>query len=499
MLFSSYEFVFAFLPLVLAGYVLAARAGSSHALLWLVAASLFFYGWWNPAYLPLLAGSILFNFALGRGIAALRARRAQAHRPLLVAGIVANLGLLAWFKYAGFFLDTSRALTGAHWTTADIVLPIGISFFTFQQIAYLVDVARGETHEESLIRYSLFVAFFPQLIAGPIVHHKEMLPQFRRHNGLRLRYEDLTIGLVFFAAGLFKKAFVADSLALPANTVFDAAEAGEPLHFFLAWKGALAYTFQIYFDFSGYSDMAVGLGRMFGIRLPFNFDSPYRAANIIDFWRRWHMTLSRFLRDYLYIPLGGSRRGRVRRYVNLMITMVLGGLWHGAGWTFVFWGALHGVYLMVNHLWRMLWRWPVGTWWSRGLSYGVTFLAVVVGWVFFRAESFAGALAVLRGMVNLPHTLADRLGPLVPLLTSLGIRFEGPYISYDDLLLLPWLAGFLAFLLLAPNTQQWLDGTRNGQGSTRVPWPARAAYTGGLLALGILGLSQVNEFLYFQF
>ena len=499
MVFASYEFIFLFLPVVLAGYVVAARAGFTWILGWLVAASLFFYAWWNPAYLPLLIGSILFNFVIGHLIDRYRGPRRRLAFGLLVAGIAGNLGLLAYYKYAGFFLSSVAAATGTHWSTTDIVLPVGISFFTFQQIAYLVDTWRAQARETSLLRYSLFVTFFPQLIAGPIVHHREMLPQFRQREGPLLRQDDLALGLAFFAAGLFKKTIIADSLAVPANAAFAAAEAGETLHFFLAWQGTLAYTFQIYFDFSGYSDMAVGLARMFGIRLPFNFDSPYKAASIIDFWRRWHMTLSRFLRDYLYIPLGGNRRGAARRHANILITMLLGGLWHGAGWTFLAWGALHGAYLVVNHLWRALRPRPAGRWWSRALGRGLTFLAVAVAWVFFRAETFDGAFAILQGMVNLPHTLPRHLGPLAPWLSAMGFRFEGPYVSHDDLVLVAWLALFLVTVLALPNTQQWLEGRPRARPRAWSHGVAWAACSGVLLGLGILGLSRVNEFLYFRF
>ncbi len=510
MLFSSYEFVFVFLPVVLAGYVLAARMRPEWVLGWLVACSLFFYGWWNPPYLLLLAGSIAFNFSIG---ALLHKKRQSGRRKttlLLAGGIAGNLLLLGYFKYAGFLGGIAASAAGAHWSVEQILLPIGISFFTFQQIAYLVDVSRGTAHEHSLLRYSLFVTFFPQLIAGPIVHHSEVLPQFHRRPALRL--DDLAIGLTLFAVGLMKKALIADSLAVPANEVFAAAEAGTPLHFFQAWRGALAYTFQLYFDFSGYSDMALGLARMFGIRLPLNFHSPYKATSIIDFWRRWHMTLSRFLRDYLYLPLGGNRRGRLRQAANIMITMTLGGLWHGAGWTFVFWGALHGCYVMVNHLWRQIRPFHINRWWSRAVARLVTFLAVVVGWVFFRAESFDGAGAMLAGMVNLPHTLAPRLGPAASWLMAMGIRFDGPWVSYDDLWSLAVLAMLLGLVWGLPNTQQWMQRHRPAH-----DWPPPhseavlprwaswrpchrwAIYTALLFALGVLGLSQITEFLYFQF
>jgi D-alanyl-lipoteichoic acid acyltransferase DltB (MBOAT superfamily) len=297
-------------------------------------------------------------------------------------------------------------VTGSGIGAETILLPLAISFFTFQQIAYLVDAYEGLTREYNFLHYCLFVTFFPQLIAGPIVHHREMLPQFASDTIYRFNQSTFTAGLTTFCLGLFKKVIIADGAATYATPVFDAAEAGEILTFFEAWTGAFGYTIQLYFDFSGYSDMAIGLGMMFGIRLPLNFFSPYKAVNIIDFWRRWHMTLSRFLRDYLYIPLGGSRRGKVRRYVNLMVTMLLGGLWHGAGWTFVAWGALHGFYLVVNHAWHAVRR-SLGhnlektTLAGRTLSRIVTLTAVIFAWVLFRAESFGGAMSIISGMVGL--------------------------------------------------------------------------------------------------
>ncbi|MEB3219528.1 MAG: MBOAT family protein [Nostocales cyanobacterium 94392] len=325
---------------------------------------------------------------------------------LLVLGIAVNLGLIGYFKYTNFFLNNLNAILNTNFSLYEIILPLGISFYTFQQIAYLVDSYRGETKEYNLLHYTLFVSFFPQLIAGPIVHHKEIIPQFTNKYLNRLSSKNLAVGLSFFLLGLFKKVLLADSLVAGiANQTFDAAAAGSGLSFLDAWLGALAYTFQLYFDFSGYSDMAIGAARMFGIQLPINFNSPYKAVSISDFWRRWHITLSNFLRDYLYIPLGGSRKGELRRNINLIITMLLGGLWHGAGWTFVVWGGLHGVYLVLNHKWRCL-RKSLGhdlqktSWWSQFLGFMMTFFAVVVAWVFFRAENMSASFTMLEAMTG---------------------------------------------------------------------------------------------------
>ena len=346
MLFNSYEFIFVFLPLTLAGFfALARRGGGRAAMAWLVVASLAFYGWWNPAYVPLLLGSVLANYGLGRYLARCSRTGGQsAGRPggraVLILGIAGNLVLLGYYKYAGFLAGTAGALTGADLGLDGIVLPLAISFFTFQQIAFLVDAYRGEAAEPGLLRYGLFICFFPQLIAGPIVHHREMLPQFGRARTFQFNPANAAVGVTVFSIGLVKKAVLADGIGAHARPVFDAAAAGAAPDLLTAWSGALAYTFQLYFDFSGYTDMAIGAALLFNIRLPPNFDAPYKATSIIDFWRRWHMTLSRFLRDYIYIPLGGNRHGEPRRYANLMTTMLLGGLWHGAGWTFILWGGL---------------------------------------------------------------------------------------------------------------------------------------------------------------
>ena len=401
MLFSSYPFLFVFLPITL--WVFFRIGGSGHhrvAIAWLVGASLFYYGWWNPAYLGLILGSVLFNYALG---VRLSAGSGGSRRGLLIFGICANLALLGYYKYAGFFLDSLNVVAGASLSIEAIALPLGISFFTFQQIAYLIDAHRGETREYNFLHYLLFVTFFPQLIAGPIVHHREMMPQFARAAVYQFRTREMSVGLTIFVIGLFKKVVIADGVGAHVATSFEAAASGEPLTFLMAWGGALAYTFQLYFDFSGYSDMAIGAARMFGIRLPLNFHSPYKAVNIVEFWRRWHMTLSRFLREYLYFPLGGNRKGPARRYVNLFVTMLLGGLWHGAGWTFAAWGALHGLFLIINHGWHAL-RKTLGhdlnrsSFIGRELGRIVTFIAVVNAWVLFRAEGFAGAWAQLTAM-----------------------------------------------------------------------------------------------------
>ncbi|WOO42924.1 MBOAT family O-acyltransferase [Rubellicoccus peritrichatus] len=400
MLFNSSDF-FVFFGLTVCGFFLIGRFQHRIALGWLVLCSLLFYGWWNPPYLILIVASLVFNYFCGWHIYQKKARMA------LWLGVSANLLTIAYFKYYDFFLSSAAWVLGNEYRAANIILPLGISFFTFQQIAYLVDAYHKEAGERNFLNYSLFVSFFPQLIAGPIVHHQELLPQFRNSAIFKPQKEAVYTGLTIFFLGLFKKVVVADGVAPYANAVFDHADMGGSVSFFEAWGGALAYTVQLYFDFSGYSDMAIGLACVLNIRLPMNFNSPYRKASIIEFWRSWHMTLSCFLRDYLYIPLGGGRRGgKVRRYGNLMITMLVGGLWHGAAWNFVFWGGLHGLYLLINHAWRNIFPKRDDSFWlfrhvKHAVYWVMTFVAVCVAWVFFRALTFSGAFEIIKGMAGL--------------------------------------------------------------------------------------------------
>jgi alginate O-acetyltransferase complex protein AlgI len=523
-LFNSYDFILVFIPAIGCLYYLLGHAGWYRAAISsLVLGSLFFYGWWNPVYVPLLLASIAFNFLLGR---ALTATGSDVTRKLgVVLGIGANLGALAYFKYANFFIDNINAAIGTGYHLERIILPLAISFFTFQQITYLVDASKKQVQEPSFLRYCLFVTFFPQLIAGPIVHHGEMLPQFAERQVFRFNHAHLAIGATIFVLGLFKKVVIADEMAVYATPVFDAAETGVALDFFAAWGGALAYTFQLYFDFSGYSDMAVGLAYLFGIRLPLNFFSPYKARNIIEFWRRWHISLSRFLRDYVYIPLGGSRFGNTRRYSNLMTTMVLGGLWHGAGWTFVAWGALHGLYLMINHGWHAVRR-AAGrpdtsdSWASIAFGQTVTFLAVVVAWVFFRAESFPAAMNILNGMsgangIVLPASYLDQLNRVAPLgshLQGAGLIFSESVPYFPGYVQLLQLATLFAVAWFAPNVYQLLGRhnpaldithvTVRSDARPRLGWRPGVVWALVVFAMLFWSLSamdRTSEFLYFQF
>lgn len=395
MIFSSTKFIFLYLPTVFFIYFFLNKirfilAGK----LWLVVASLLFYGYWSVAYLPLLVGSITLNFIIGKSVSPAThfTQPAISKRTILIGGIAINLLLLAYFKYANFFIDNLNTISGTRLHLEQLILPLGISFYTFTQIAFLVDSYRDKAKEYNFINYALFVTFFPHLIAGPILHHKEMMNQFQSRWTITVRYKNVLMGLFIFSIGLFKKVMIADTFAIWADAGF---AGGEPLDFVSAWTTSLSYTFQLYFDFSGYCDMAIGAALLFNIWLPINFNSPYKSLDIQDFWRRWHMTLSRYLRDYLYVPLGGNRCSQPRLYLNLMITFVLGGLWHGASWMFVIWGALHGGALVVNRLWRQSGM-HLPTW----IAWLVTFLFVNFTWVFFRANSLQDAARVLHGMFD---------------------------------------------------------------------------------------------------
>lgn len=495
MLFNSYEFILLFLPVVLIGFIVLARGGNRLLLVgFLVLASLFFYGWWNPRFLALIVGSILTNFWIAG-----RIRQGPA-KAWMWAGIAFNLVLLGYFKYAGFLVANLSGALDAGWPVPDIVLPLAISFFTFQQITFLVDTRRGLVPPHRFLSYCLFVTFFPQLIAGPIVHHREMMPQFADKGRCRFSWDNLALGFSVFFVGLFKKVVVADTMAAFATPVFAAADAGAPIGLIDAWGGALAYTFQLYFDFSGYTDMATGLALMFGIRLPPNFYSPYKAVSIIDFWRRWHMTLSRFLRDYLYIPLGGNRRGHGRRYANLMVTMVLGGLWHGAGWTFVAWGALHGLYLVINNLWRTLAAgWGLsqtggtGAVWCGRL---LTFVAVVVAWVLFRAETMDGAAAMFIGMAG-----GQGIGPVGNLAE---IKWAEAYRLLVLLLAVVWLAPNTAQIFrrmppVLPPEEPLDDRTPARLAFTWRPGRAWAYVLAFVAVASLANMTEISEFLYFRF
>ena len=387
MLFNSFEFIFLFLPITFFIYFyLLNQNYQVGAKGFLVLSSLFFYSWWNISYLPIILLSMFFNYRIAKKL------NYRKNKILLTFGISANLLLLGYFKYVDFFIQNINYFISDDILLLDLALPLAISFFTFQQIAYLIDSYRQETHEYDFLNYALFVSFFPQLIAGPIVHHKEMMPQFANSVNLIRNNKNIIGGVLLFSIGLFKKVIIADSFAVWATKGFDVSET---LTFIEGWITSLSYTLQLYFDFSGYTDMAIGLALIFNIKLPINFNSPYKAKNIQDFWRRWHITLSRFLRDYIYIPLGGSKAGDIRTYSNLMITFILGGLWHGAGWTFIFWGFLHGFALITHKVWNHF-----GFKFNRFFAWFITFNFVNISWIFFRAKEWDDAIKVLSAMLD---------------------------------------------------------------------------------------------------
>jgi D-alanyl-lipoteichoic acid acyltransferase DltB (MBOAT superfamily) len=497
MLFNSYPFMFAFLPVTLALFFLLGRfAVRDVAIGFLALASVFFYAWWSWGYILLILAEVAFSFLIGRQLERTDLDP-RARRFILTGAIALILVVLGYFKYTHFFLGVFNDAAGTNWVIDKIILPLGISFHTFQQIAYLVDAYRRSAKHYRFLDFCLFVTFFPQLVAGPIVHHNEAIPQIRQAGFLRPRAINLLVGLSLFGLGLFKKTIIADTLAQVATPAFDAAHAGAHLTLVEAWMGALAYSLQLYFDFSGYSDMAIGLARMFNIRFPANFHSPYKAVNIADFWRRWHMTLSRFLRDYLYIPMGGNRRGPARQMLNLFLTMLLGGLWHGAGWTFIIWGALHGIFLAVQRLWSGFAK-GRGIALPRWLGWLITMLCVMAAWVYFRAPDLATAHSVLASLVG-----GHGFGLKTPNLP--GLPLDGwPVIL---------IAGLIA--VLAPNSTEifrryaptlklvTLTDRRLGRLEQRLQWrPVTIwAIIAGLVttagAVAILGWQ--SEFLYFQF
>lgn len=478
MLFNSYEFIFVFLPLSLLVYFSLARLRFTKlATASLVLASLMFYSYWNISYLPLLLSSILFNYTIGKKV------EKSKSKGILIFGVAVNLILLGYYKYTGFFLNSINEIAGGSFVIPNIILPLGISFFTFTQTAYLVDAYRGETKNYDLLTYSLFVTVFPHLIAGPILHHKDTIPQFSRLRNFIFSYKNFALGISVFSIGLFKKVIIADRLAPWVKIVFDNANS---VTFFEAWVGALGYTLQLYYDFSGYSEMAIGLGLMFNLKLPINFNSPYKATSIIDFWRRWHISLSVFLRNYLYIPLGGNRNGEIKRIRNLMLTMLLGGLWHGAGWTYVIWGGLHGCFLVINHTWR---RFNLKL--PRALAWLLTFLSIVIAWVFFRADSVNEALQILSAMLGMKgFILPNELFGQSTALKKIGLQFQNlKFLTLKG----QEVFVILSILLMTAFIKEPIVGS-NFRPNWK--WVLRLSL---IATLSLLVLNKVSEFLYFQF
>lgn len=485
MLFNSYLFIFIFLPLTLFGYFKFGKTNPQTAKYWLAFCSLAFYTWYDYRYLMLLAFSLIANYLIGQRIL-LNTRLGQrsAAKIYTLAGVSLNLCILGFFKYADFFIQNFNTLSIHQLDMLHLALPLAISFFTFQQIAFLVDIQRGIVQKVEPLNYVLFIVFFPQLIAGPIVHHKEICSQFEQSTISIFNTKNFYKGLFVFSIGLFKKVVIADTFAVWADTGYlNATE----LNFFSAWFTSLSYTFQLYFDFSAYADMALGAAWMMNLRLPINFNSPYQAASIQDFWRRWHITLSHFLRDYVYIPLGGNKISDVTTSRNLLLTFVLGGLWHGASWMFVLWGAAHGLALILHRQWQKL-QYPLPKW----LAVFLTFNFINLTWVLFRAEDLATAKAIYLGMLGsngleLPHFLAGILHPL----TAYQVTFGGWISAIGGDLKTPLWMLFALFLIRCKNSMQLAS-----------EWQLSKTYaivTAVLLTLSIGAFEKMSPFLYFNF
>ena len=486
MLFNSYEFIFMFLPVMFVVYFyLISKRVVLGAKIWLVAGSLFFYSYWNITYLPLILISIFTNY--GVGLTLVNQDRVKiSSKTVLTFGIFFNLALLGYFKYTDFFLENFNGIFGSNIPLPHIILPLGISFFTFTQIAFLVDAYKKEAKEYNIFNYMLFVTYFPHLLAGPILHHKEMMPQFASVKNYAKNYKNIALGLFIFSIGLFKKVIIADTFAVWANAGFDTATT---LNLIEAWATSLSYTFQLYFDFSGYTDMAIGVSLMFNIKLPINFNSPYKALNIQDFWRRWHMTLSRFLRDYIYIPLGGNRKGEFRTYTNLLATFLIGGLWHGAGWTFIIWGALHGIALAIHRFWQSL-----GFKMNKILAWFITFNFINITWIFFRAKDFESAIKVLGSMFSLDNVvLPEKYFKFLAEYNDIYFKFGSVYkdILGKDNTTVFIIVGFLVVLFFK-NSMEY-----------RLIFFKRPYFYTIILAIvsffTIANMSKYTEFLYFNF
>jgi alginate O-acetyltransferase complex protein AlgI len=512
MLFNSYIFILLFLPFVAAIYFLAGTfLHRKLSISWLVVSSLFFYAWWNPIYLPLIIGSVLFNFYVGAAIRRGKSKNAAYNGLLLFFGIAANLLLLGYFKYFNFFIANLNALFNTDISIAPIVLPLAISFFTFQQIMYLVDADSRDTEDYDLVHYTLFVTFFPHLLAGPLVHHAQMMPQFDSDETYRPRRSNIEIGLSIFAIGLFKKVILADNLAAFATPIFDAADAGESLSVLASWQGAVAFTLQIYFDFSGYSDMAIGSARLFGIKLPINFYSPFKSLNIPDFWRRWHMTLTQLITAYVYTPMSiaGARKAMAdnsgERAIFLksiaypaMVTFLLIGIWHGAGWNYIIFGALHGVMTVANNIWRQFRKHTLkhdlrhSTLAGRILARSITCVCFILSLVFFKAGTTSAAISITESMAGLNGSGA-----------ATGSHGGAVFLTYAVIC--------FSIIFLLPNTQQLfaafdpsLEPKRKETlwGFEKLTWAPNwqwAVICSSMFALALMNMGQEVEFVYFQF
>jgi alginate O-acetyltransferase complex protein AlgI len=544
MLFNSPEFLFVFLPVTLLGFYLLGAVSRRSAILWLIFLSLVFYGWWRPANILIIGPSIFINYALASFLLRLSQDDGSRHlsKAVLLLGIVFNVLFLGYFKYFDFVYATINDVFGANLILRHVILPLGISFITFQKIAFLIDVQAGRVKSFTFREYCAFVLFFPQLIAGPIVHYREMMPQFGAAT-CRFDRQDFAVALTLLFFGLFKKGVLADNITPLVTPIYEHSAASGNTSLLLAWMAAVGFTLQLYFDFSGYTDMALGLARFFGIRLPPNFNSPLKASSIIEFWLRWHMTLTRFLTAYIYNPLvlrmtrrraarGQSgfdgRNPTIGAFVSLLMaplvtTMFISGLWHGAGFGFILWGLIHGFYLTINHGWRAV----AGRLWRDRPSYDrvmkpaglvLTFVLVTTAMVFFRAQTVTSALDLVKGVIGLngvalPQTLFDHLGiSLTNAFHRIGVTADDSWSAHDFEMSAIWISFLMFIALICPNTLQILDRYEPALGvkaqrakrtigkivewSPSLPWAVAVSI---VAAIAIVSTGGPSEFLYWQF
>ena len=481
MIFSSFEFIFLFLPLTFCLYFyLNKKRLTTLATGSLAFASLFFYSWWNIIYLPLILFSVIINYAFSLLIT----KSTLYKKTLLIFGLFFNILLLGYFKYSDFFLQNINFVFDTNYSLLRLTLPLAVSFFTFQQIAFLVDSFKGYVVKHTFLNYIVFVTFFPQLIAGPIVHHKEMMPQFTKQRNKFINYKNIYLGIFIFSIGLFKKIVIADTFSIWASNGFDVLE---QLSLIEAWITSLSYTFQLYFDFSGYTDMAIGAALLFNIKLPLNFNSPYKATNIRDFWQRWHITLSRFLRDYVYIPIGGNKKGSFKMYCNLLTTFLIGGLWHGAGWTFIFWGALHAVAIIFHRIWCI-----TGVNLNKLLAWFVTFNFINISWIFFRAEQWEDAIKVLKGMFGFSGVVLPSIFQNISFLQGNEIVIGEVFANFNsDTEITLWLLIALFICLFFKNSNEIVSFYR--------PDNKVVFFIVSILTISLINLDKNVDFIYFNF
>ena len=481
MIFSSSEFIFLFLPLTFCLYFyLNKNKYTTLATGSLAFASLFFYSWWNIIYLPLILSSVIINYALSRLII----KSTLYKKNLLIFGLLFNVLLLSYFKYSDFFLQNINFVFDTNYSLLRITLPLAISFFTFQQIAFLVDSFKGYVVKHTFLNYIVFVTFFPQLIAGPIVHHKEMMPQFTKKRNKLINYKNIYLGVFIFSIGLFKKVVIADTFSIWASNGFDVLE---QLSLIEAWITSLSYTFQLYFDFSGYTDMAIGVALLFNIKLPLNFNSPYKATNIRDFWQRWHITLSRFLRDYVYIPFGGNKKGNFKMYCNLLATFLIGGIWHGAGWTFIFWGAMHAFAIIVHRIWS-----NAGINLNKLVAWFVTFNFINISWIFFRAEQWEDAIKVLKGMFGFSGVVLPSIFQNISFLQENDIVIGEVFANFNsDTEITLWLLIALFICLFFKNSNQIVSFYK--------PDNKIVFFIVSIFTISLMNLDKNVDFIYFNF